>query len=347
MYETFGAIQDDHEARRRCRHEHRRICVRVPSKETTVFHSQLADPDVFRKMDCAAAVHRLKVGVPATVEHSAEEGVETARWIAETTQVLFLPLPPPSCRRSCAKIFRYRTLSHSWTPSSSNCAQKISSIPSWPNSYPGTAGSPKATDGRGGQSSCNGKKTPFPLRLPRTARLTPNADQCSPRTKNRLITLNQMKASDEITEEQSREVKDIVCSNLFLVSELTPLDADAIRRRERVPRVLRGPQMTRARDYGNYPIPPPPIFCDISHPAQTQYIILYLYPSMFFLCCRSPPMGSKPRQSTHRYYLLRWLRFRNALSGPRNLGLVRRQFLTNGVLKKRKQRGKESQPPIL
>ena len=41
-------------------------------------------------MDCAAAVHRLKVGVPATVEHSAEEGVETAKWIAETTQVRVL-----------------------------------------------------------------------------------------------------------------------------------------------------------------------------------------------------------------------------------------------------------------
>lgn len=38
-------------------------------------------------MDCTAAVHRLKIGVPATVEHNAEEGVETSQWIAETTQV--------------------------------------------------------------------------------------------------------------------------------------------------------------------------------------------------------------------------------------------------------------------
>ncbi|TIB68862.1 vacuolar protein sorting-associated protein 28 [Wallemia mellicola] len=38
------------------------------------------------KMDCPAAAHRLHVGVPATVEHSAEEGVETGKWVAETTQ---------------------------------------------------------------------------------------------------------------------------------------------------------------------------------------------------------------------------------------------------------------------
>lgn len=38
-------------------------------------------------MDCGAALHRLNVGVPATVEHSSEEGVETAKWVAETTQV--------------------------------------------------------------------------------------------------------------------------------------------------------------------------------------------------------------------------------------------------------------------
>lgn len=38
-------------------------------------------------MDCQAAAHRIRVGVPATVEHSAEEGVEAAKWVAETTQV--------------------------------------------------------------------------------------------------------------------------------------------------------------------------------------------------------------------------------------------------------------------
>jgi ESCRT-I complex subunit VPS28 len=37
-------------------------------------------------MDCTAALHRLNVGVPATVEHNSEEGNETAKWVAETTQ---------------------------------------------------------------------------------------------------------------------------------------------------------------------------------------------------------------------------------------------------------------------
>lgn len=46
-----------------------------------------------QQMDCGAAVQRLKTGVPATVEHSAEEGVETARWIAETTQVHPIAFP--------------------------------------------------------------------------------------------------------------------------------------------------------------------------------------------------------------------------------------------------------------
>lgn len=39
-----------------------------------------------RAMDCPAALHRLQVGVPATVEHSSEAGPETGKWIAETTQ---------------------------------------------------------------------------------------------------------------------------------------------------------------------------------------------------------------------------------------------------------------------
>ena len=38
-------------------------------------------------MDNQAALHRIKVGVPATVEHSSEAGPETGKWVAETTQV--------------------------------------------------------------------------------------------------------------------------------------------------------------------------------------------------------------------------------------------------------------------
>lgn len=39
-------------------------------------------------MDHPAALYRLKVGVPATVEHASDEGgAETAQAVAETTQV--------------------------------------------------------------------------------------------------------------------------------------------------------------------------------------------------------------------------------------------------------------------
>jgi ESCRT-I complex subunit VPS28 len=41
-------------------------------------------------MDHPAALHRLNVGVPATVEHSSEAtegGSDMAKWVAETTSV--------------------------------------------------------------------------------------------------------------------------------------------------------------------------------------------------------------------------------------------------------------------
>lgn len=64
----------------------------VPSLEAFVSEYRVSSCSVVnrsypRQMDCTAAVHRLRIGVPATVEHSAQEGVETAKWIAETTQV--------------------------------------------------------------------------------------------------------------------------------------------------------------------------------------------------------------------------------------------------------------------
>jgi ESCRT-I complex subunit VPS28 len=45
-------------------------------------------------MDLPAALHRLTVGVPATVEHSSEAGPETGKWVAETTQVSPQPFIP-------------------------------------------------------------------------------------------------------------------------------------------------------------------------------------------------------------------------------------------------------------
>ena len=45
-----------------------------------------AHTPIFPQMDHPAALHRIKVGVPATVEHSSEAGPETGKWVAETTQ---------------------------------------------------------------------------------------------------------------------------------------------------------------------------------------------------------------------------------------------------------------------
>ena len=54
------------------------------------------------QMDHPAALQRLKVGVPATVEHSSEAGPETGKWVAETTQVDLFTLPS-----DCVLTFRW------------------------------------------------------------------------------------------------------------------------------------------------------------------------------------------------------------------------------------------------
>ena len=41
---------------------------------------------LLRQMDHPAALHTIKAGVPATVEHSSEAGAETGKCVAETTQ---------------------------------------------------------------------------------------------------------------------------------------------------------------------------------------------------------------------------------------------------------------------
>ncbi|KAI0078732.1 vacuolar protein sorting-associated protein 28 [Panus rudis PR-1116 ss-1] len=72
--------------------EYSPACTRLLSQYKTML--KLVSDDVpsvedFMKryrMDHPAALHRLKVGVPATVEHSSEAGPETAKWVAETTQ---------------------------------------------------------------------------------------------------------------------------------------------------------------------------------------------------------------------------------------------------------------------
>ena len=59
-------------------------------------------------MDHPAALHRLGVGVPATVEHSSEAGPETGKWVAETTQVCHcLSIPGASRRRNLAEFYYF------------------------------------------------------------------------------------------------------------------------------------------------------------------------------------------------------------------------------------------------
>ena len=82
------------------------------------------------KMDNPAALHRIKVGVPATVEHSSEAGPETGKWVAETTQVRAL-LFPIQISSDSDVFYLTRALSHSWMRCGYACAQKINYIPSF------------------------------------------------------------------------------------------------------------------------------------------------------------------------------------------------------------------------
>ena len=66
-----------------------------------------------RKMDHPAALHRLKVGVPATVEHSSEAGPETSKWVAETTQATY---PHSIFSPMSSNLRMHRVSLPSWTP---------------------------------------------------------------------------------------------------------------------------------------------------------------------------------------------------------------------------------------
>ncbi|KJA22744.1 hypothetical protein HYPSUDRAFT_66750 [Hypholoma sublateritium FD-334 SS-4] len=72
--------------------EYSPACTRLLSQYKTMVKlvgSDVPNTNEFMKryrMDHPAALHRIKVGVPATVEHSSEAGPETGKWIAETTE---------------------------------------------------------------------------------------------------------------------------------------------------------------------------------------------------------------------------------------------------------------------
>ncbi|KIY51870.1 ESCRT-1 complex, Vps28 subunit [Fistulina hepatica ATCC 64428] len=72
--------------------EYSPACTRLLSQYKTMLKlvsddvSSIEDFMARYNMDHPAALHRIKVGVPATVEHSSDAGPETSKWVAETTQ---------------------------------------------------------------------------------------------------------------------------------------------------------------------------------------------------------------------------------------------------------------------
>ncbi|KAF8330221.1 vacuolar protein sorting-associated protein 28 [Amanita rubescens] len=72
--------------------EYSPACTRLLSQYKTMLKlvgDEVQSVDQFMnryRMDHPAALQRIRVGVPATVEHSSEAGPETAKWVAETTQ---------------------------------------------------------------------------------------------------------------------------------------------------------------------------------------------------------------------------------------------------------------------
>ncbi|KAG6334696.1 hypothetical protein ID866_4395 [Astraeus odoratus] len=129
--------------------------------------------------DAITAVE-IKVGVPATVEHSSEAGPETGKWIAETTQV-------------ATRLAEFHNFY--------GCVEASTS-----GQRPAASYSPGAHHGlcaiqgqqRLGWKKSNGGMVGIPLLAP--------VDHLGDITCLRLITLNGMKASEELTEEQSRQV---------------------------------------------------------------------------------------------------------------------------------------------
>ncbi|GAA5825839.1 hypothetical protein JCM11251_000021 [Rhodosporidiobolus azoricus] len=111
------------------------------------------------RLDCTAAAHRLRVGVPATVEHAAEEqgasGAEMAKQVAETTQNFITFMDALKLK------LRAKDQLH-----------------------------PLLTDLMSGYTRLKNS----------------NEWEGRPKILHWLITLNQMRASEEITEEQSRQM---------------------------------------------------------------------------------------------------------------------------------------------
>lgn len=89
MHEVAVSVHDHAEAREGLGPLDRAVHDSLSSEHRRLISYDYGLLDRFQ-MDTPAALHRIKVGVPATVEHSSEAGPETGKWIAETTQVCLL-----------------------------------------------------------------------------------------------------------------------------------------------------------------------------------------------------------------------------------------------------------------
>jgi hypothetical protein len=115
LYKAPRAVQDDHETRWRHCAESGCFSAGVSGAFSGLFLPSILRPEPLRpQMDCTAAAHRLRVGVPATVEHAAEEnggnGADMAKQVAETTQVRPRPSSCAPTSRTCCRVGRARLL---------------------------------------------------------------------------------------------------------------------------------------------------------------------------------------------------------------------------------------------
>ncbi|SCZ87712.1 BZ3500_MvSof-1268-A1-R1_Chr2-2g05178 [Microbotryum saponariae] len=161
------------------------------------------------QMDCTAAAHRLRVGVPATIEHASEEGVETAQHVAEVTGVRFHRRDRPSSPAQPRAIL------------------------TWPDPLITQA---FITLMDGVKLNLRSKDQIHPLLTDLMSGYTrfKNSSQWEGRPKllSWMISLNQMRASETITEEQARDLMfdvEQAYSELVLSRLLTSTDEIAER----------------------------------------------------------------------------------------------------------------------
>lgn len=183
-------------------------------------------------MDNPAAVHRLKVGVPATVEHgggsegeegSSNSGGEQGKWVAEVTQVC--PWPPSSSHflsNGALTTNERATVVHHAAGRievESQGERPAASVRERPHGRL----CPLQELVRVGRSGKDLALVRYFLLFPSSSCLSlplTTLNSVLSLWATRLITLNALSASDEITDDQSRQVRPSpplsLCRNLLL-----------------------------------------------------------------------------------------------------------------------------------